>query len=101
MFVEILGVIVRFHYFSNLRHKNVLLSALGEKSIEGVYFFFDANMIPIYIGRSKDLKTRLTKHRLPPEATPQYLGIIATGDSHVLESQHIAQFSPKFNILQR
>lgn len=75
----------------------------------GVYFFLDAHGMPVYIGKSVNIRSRVLSHLRTPEeaamldASCRVDFIRTAGDigALLLESQLIKQWQPAFNVLLR
>ena len=75
----------------------------------GVYLFLDENDVPVYIGKSVNIRTRVQSHLRTPEeaavldATRRVDFIRTAGElgALLLESQLIKQLQPAFNVLLR
>ncbi len=64
----------------------------------GVYFLFDSNEKLIYIGKSKDVSSRINTSIAERRATGAYILATKTeADAHVLESYFIATMNPLLN----
>lgn len=78
----------------------------------GVYRYYDANGIVIYVGKAKDLHKRVAQYFVPKErltrktailvskiADAQYSVVDSEADALLLENNLIKQYKPKYNIL--
>lgn len=99
--------IIRFDVFASNSHKSLILAAIGNDK-KGCYIYLDADFIPLYVGKSTDLTSRL-KHQATPKGIEskmmenktdwKYLGVILSNNPHLTEQELIAQLQPTFNIL--
>ena len=68
------------------------------KNVQGLYFLYDENKELIYIGKSRDLGTRIftsTKERLGSYL--KYKITQSMADTHILELYFINKFNPRLN----
>ncbi len=83
----------------------MILAAIGEKARRGCYVYLDSNQKALYVGKSKDLKSRLIQQATPKGIETKmewsYLGVIFNEDDHLLEQTLIAQLNPEHNILSK
>lgn len=93
-----------------LSDEHTNLAILPEKP--GVYQFFDANGIILYIGKAKNLKKRVQSYFVNGKANSGKIGALVKrikdikytvveteSDALLLENNLIKQFKPKYNIL--
>jgi hypothetical protein len=92
---------LRFDAFASSSQKPLLLAAIGENK-RGCYVYLDTNDNPLWVGKSKDLQSRLKNHDIEKQLpTPYYIGVIFTNDDHLEEQNLIASLQPKFNKLSK
>lgn len=94
----------------NKTSKRVFFSRIPETP--GVYFFLDSNKTPLYVGKAKNLKNRLssyfsialigkTKEMVKRSCFLSFIKTESEIEALILEANLIKKYQPKYNIIQK
>jgi hypothetical protein len=104
-FITVNGTLtLKFNLYAAKNLKSLLIAAMGKKKAQcGCYVYFGAQNEPLYVGKSRDLVTRLTQQGTPNGIENFFdwkcLGIVFSEDPHLTEQLLIQQLRPAHNKL--
>ena len=95
---------LRLDMLSDRQTKPLLLAYLRDISpVSGVYLYLSKENTPLYVGRSRNIYTRLLQQATPQGIEPkmtddwQKIGIIVTKHPILTEKELIRRYKPIFN----